>query len=430
MSGEIPAELGNLTNLQELHLGTNRLSGEIPKELGSLANLTRLSLRDNQLSGEIPAELGSLVNLTELFLNKNRLSGEIPEELGTLINLKYLYLGGNQLTGCVPTTLRSIYSNDLTGLGLPFCDMLGGSPVVVMRFISEPGALVRLGSGISLEATFSESVSRITVDDISVTHGTAGNFAGSGAAYTFDVTPNAVGEVTVIIAAGAAEDTGGNGNWASTMPLGIPYDDDGDGEISKSEAIASIRDYFAERVAKVHVIGIISLYLFGPPPGPGTAATPGAPTGLTAAANGQTQIDLSWKRAFGRRRRGDHGVPDRGIGRPHGLERPCWRLRLHLHDPLPYRPDGGEHAALPGVGHQLRRRRQRVGHRHRGHGFGASSRVASHRQSPLVALYNATGGADWTDNINWLSDGPSMIGTASIPTPTAESPRWTSAETS
>ena len=39
------------------------------------------------------------------------------------------------------------------------------------------------------------------------------------------------------------------------------------------------------------MIRLINLYLFGP----ATAQTPGAPTNLTATANGQTQIDLSWR---------------------------------------------------------------------------------------------------------------------------------------
>ena len=41
MTGEIPAELGDLTNLTELHLSGNQLTGEIPAELGSLTNLTQ-----------------------------------------------------------------------------------------------------------------------------------------------------------------------------------------------------------------------------------------------------------------------------------------------------------------------------------------------------------------------------------------------------
>ena len=58
MSGEIPPELGNLANLQELFLYGNQLSGEIPPELGNLANLQELFLYGNQLSGEIPPEVG------------------------------------------------------------------------------------------------------------------------------------------------------------------------------------------------------------------------------------------------------------------------------------------------------------------------------------------------------------------------------------
>ena len=41
-----------------------------------------LYLYDNQLTGEIPPELGRLSNLTGLFLHGNQLTGEIPPELG------------------------------------------------------------------------------------------------------------------------------------------------------------------------------------------------------------------------------------------------------------------------------------------------------------------------------------------------------------
>ena len=41
MTGEIPAELGSLTNLEQLYLHDNQLSGEIPAELGNLTNLER-----------------------------------------------------------------------------------------------------------------------------------------------------------------------------------------------------------------------------------------------------------------------------------------------------------------------------------------------------------------------------------------------------
>ena len=121
LSGEIPAELGGLSNLRSLDLYSNGLIGEIPAELGSLSNLGSLDLGNNELSGKIPPELGSLSNLTALRLYGNALSGEIPPELGSLSNLRDLYLDDNALSGCVPSSLEDQLSSSLSHLGVPFC---------------------------------------------------------------------------------------------------------------------------------------------------------------------------------------------------------------------------------------------------------------------------------------------------------------------
>ena len=104
-----------------LLLSTNWLGGEIPPELGSLSNLEALDLSGNHLTGEIPPELGSLSNLQVLALFENQLSGGIPPELGSLANLQWLFLERNQLSGCVPEGLRDVPDNDFAELGLPFC---------------------------------------------------------------------------------------------------------------------------------------------------------------------------------------------------------------------------------------------------------------------------------------------------------------------
>ena len=59
--------------------------------------------------------------LTTLDLRGNRLTGDVPAELGWLERLTELRLAGNALTGCIPLNLRAVATNDLSSLGLPFC---------------------------------------------------------------------------------------------------------------------------------------------------------------------------------------------------------------------------------------------------------------------------------------------------------------------
>ena len=132
VNGSIPREIGKLANLESMELIYTLIGGNIPAEMGELAKLESLVLQNNLLSGHIPPELGNLRNLRVLDLRVsdpriqgNRLTGPIPPELGNLTNLTSLLLFGNELSGCIPQALwyvRNLEHRDLHQLGLGYCD--------------------------------------------------------------------------------------------------------------------------------------------------------------------------------------------------------------------------------------------------------------------------------------------------------------------
>ncbi len=72
-------------------------------------------------------------------------------------------------------------------------------------------------SPISVAVTFSEPVTGFTLSDITPRTATLSSFAGSGASYSFLLTPSAQGSVGADIAAGVAADAAGNGNAVASF---------------------------------------------------------------------------------------------------------------------------------------------------------------------------------------------------------------------
>ena len=145
LSGSIPPELGQLSNLKQFYLFDNQLSGAVPSELGNLSDLEDIMLLNNQLTGPIPPELGNLSNLRWLNLSNNQLSGDIPPELGNLSALESLFLRDNQLTGSIPVELSRFAnlerSNALAGVwrvmgdGMPVAgDKIHGDIILTHHF--------------------------------------------------------------------------------------------------------------------------------------------------------------------------------------------------------------------------------------------------------------------------------------------------------
>ncbi|KAL5699068.1 hypothetical protein ACHQM5_030020 [Ranunculus cassubicifolius] len=79
MTGEIPQEIGALTELHALNLSNNQLSGSIPRKLSELKNMESMDLSHNKLTGEIPSEFSALNYLAVFFVSYNNLSGRVPD---------------------------------------------------------------------------------------------------------------------------------------------------------------------------------------------------------------------------------------------------------------------------------------------------------------------------------------------------------------
>lgn len=117
LTGTIPPEIVNLTQLDELLLNDNHLTGPLPAGMDNFDWIINLCLQNNQLSGPIPPDLGGISQspsgrkLLRLFLHNNRFNGNLPPELGNITSLRYLLLNNNLLFGTIPDSF-----GNLTGL--------------------------------------------------------------------------------------------------------------------------------------------------------------------------------------------------------------------------------------------------------------------------------------------------------------------------
>lgn len=132
LPGVLPPEIVKLPHLQVVDFAYNYLHGNIPQEWASM-RLTSISLLVNRLSGEIPAELGNITTLTLLNLEANQFTGAIPSQLGRLSNLQDLLLSSNQLTGTLPTTFAGL--KNLTNFRINDNNLNGSIPEFIQNWI-------------------------------------------------------------------------------------------------------------------------------------------------------------------------------------------------------------------------------------------------------------------------------------------------------
>ncbi|KAL5993332.1 hypothetical protein ACLOJK_014256 [Asimina triloba] len=110
LSGHLPSELANCSNLRVLDLSNNNFTGPLP-DLSALANLVVLDLSENYFSGEFPTWVEKLSGLTSLSVAHNDFAeGEIPVGLGNLLNLTLIYLAGCNFRGEIPNSIFNLLS--------------------------------------------------------------------------------------------------------------------------------------------------------------------------------------------------------------------------------------------------------------------------------------------------------------------------------
>ncbi|TYH56955.1 hypothetical protein ES332_D08G056500v1 [Gossypium tomentosum] len=95
---------GNILEyMSGIDLSCNRLTGEIPREIGNLSEIRSLNLSHNNLTGYIPSTFSKLKQIESLDLSHNNLIGRIPVQLTELYALAIFNVSYNNLSGSIPS---------------------------------------------------------------------------------------------------------------------------------------------------------------------------------------------------------------------------------------------------------------------------------------------------------------------------------------
>ncbi|KVI10618.1 hypothetical protein Ccrd_011001 [Cynara cardunculus var. scolymus] len=111
LTGRVPSEVANMTQLVRLTIGFNELTGTIPS-LVSLSKLALLEFSNNKFENwSLPNWIGKLTELQELYGSRGNIFGEIPSFLSNLTKLRIFDMSHNSLSGHIPSSSFSSCTN-------------------------------------------------------------------------------------------------------------------------------------------------------------------------------------------------------------------------------------------------------------------------------------------------------------------------------
>ncbi len=160
LSGWHGVETDGAGRVASLRLPGNNLRGRLHASIGLLDQLVALDLRRKRIAGSIPSEVGDLRQLRELSLAVNGLVGDLPRSLGGLRGLRVLNVAATSLSGLVPASFG--------GLGLESF-LLNGTGLCV------PPALAAWLDSVAKTDDPSLCLGRVSVEPRSLTFDAAGD---------------------------------------------------------------------------------------------------------------------------------------------------------------------------------------------------------------------------------------------------------------